>query len=51
VLKSAPIGFSTVLTATVGYHVVEDRFPVLVLLPARRSTSCGCRAAGRYREQ
>jgi phage terminase large subunit GpA-like protein len=35
VLKSARVGFSTVLTAAIGYHVVEDPCPVLVLLPTQ----------------
>ena len=35
VLKSARIGFSTVLTAAIGYHVVRDPCPVLVLLPTQ----------------
>ena len=35
VLKSARIGFSTVLTATIGYHVLADPCPVLVLLPTQ----------------
>jgi hypothetical protein len=29
VLKSARVGFSTVLTGAIGYHVVEDPCPVL----------------------
>ena len=35
VLKSARVGFSTVLTATIGYHVLADPCPVLVLLPTQ----------------
>src|SRR5450759_241779 len=35
VIKSARIGFSTVLTAAVAFHVVEDPCPVLVLLPTQ----------------
>jgi phage terminase large subunit GpA-like protein len=35
VLKSARIGFSTVLTAAIGYHIVKDPCPVLVLLPTQ----------------
>jgi phage terminase large subunit GpA-like protein len=35
VLKSARIGFSTVLTAAIGYHVLTDPCPVLVLLPTQ----------------
>src|SRR5260221_3457385 len=35
VIKSARIGYSTVLTAAIAYHVVEDPCPVLVLLPTQ----------------
>jgi phage terminase large subunit GpA-like protein len=35
VIKSARIGFSTVLTAAIAYHVVRDPCPVLVLLPTQ----------------
>jgi phage terminase large subunit GpA-like protein len=38
VLKSARVGFSTLLTATIGYHVVRDPCAVLVLLP-RKTTA------------
>ena len=39
VLKSARIGYTTVLTAAIGYHVVADPAPILCLLP----TEADCR--------
>jgi phage terminase large subunit GpA-like protein len=35
VLKSARVGFSTLLTAAIGFHVVTDPCAVLVLLPTQ----------------
>jgi phage terminase large subunit GpA-like protein len=35
VIKSARVGFSTVVTAAIAYHVIEDPCPVLVLLPTQ----------------
>ena len=39
VLKSARIGYTTVLTAAIGYHVIADPAPILCLLP----TEADCR--------